>query len=161
MIFTTIGSVLPFDRLVRAVDGLVQDWPDEEFFTQIGDGKYEPVNMPFARMLDVGAFGKMVRSARLIVAHAGMGSVITAMETNTPIVILPRKVEQREHTTDHQMATARWLTGRPGIYVALEEAELGAAIKNALSVDLSDAQELPRFAPEAFLGKIRAYLDGL
>ena len=161
MIFTTIGSVLPFDRLVRAVDGLVQSWPSETFFAQIGDGKYEPVNMPFARMLDMGAFGEQVRSARLIIAHAGMGSVITAMEANKPIVIMPRKVETREHTTDHQMATARWLTDRPGIYVALDESQLADAVNRALAVDLSGAQELSRFAPEAFLGKIRGYLEGL
>jgi UDP-N-acetylglucosamine transferase subunit ALG13 len=160
VIFTTIGSVLPFDRLVRAIDNLVHDWPEEEFFAQIGEGKYEPVNMPFKRMLDVGRFGETVRAARLIIAHAGMGSVITAMEANKPLVILPRKAEIREHTTDHQMATARWLTGRPGIYVALDDAELGAAIKSALSADRSGAQELPRFAPEPFLEKIRGYLKG-
>jgi len=39
-----------------------------------------------------------MQNASVVVAHAGMGSVITAMQHNTPIVLLPRLLEAGEHT---------------------------------------------------------------
>jgi UDP-N-acetylglucosamine transferase subunit ALG13 len=161
VILVTIGSVMPFDRLIRVVDQLAPSWPDDKCFAQIGDGKYEPVNMRFSRMLGTREFAEAVKASRLIIAHAGMGSVITAMEANKPIVILPRKMEFEEHTTDHQMATARWLSGRRGVYVAFEEADLSRAVADALSAGVSDKGELPSSAPAEFLTKIRNYIEGV
>ena len=54
-------------------------------------------------------FARTVAGCRLVVAHAGMGSVITAGQFGKPIVMLPRLQEWGEHTTDHQIATANWL----------------------------------------------------
>jgi UDP-N-acetylglucosamine transferase subunit ALG13 len=159
VILVTIGSLFPFDRLIRAVDELAPSWPNEEFFAQIGDGEYEPTNMRFSRMLSAKAFAEAVKSARLIIAHAGMGSVITAMEANKPIVILPRKMEFDEHTTDHQMATARWLIGRRGVYVALADENLRDVIDEALSIDMSSEGQLPSSAPIEFLTKIKDYIE--
>ena len=161
VILITIGSLFPFDRLIRVVDALAPSWPQEAFFAQIGDGEYEPANMKFSRMLSANAFAEAVKSARLIIAHAGMGSVITAMEANKPIVILPRKMEFDEHTTDHQMATARWLTGRRGVYVALEDSHLRSVIDEALSIDMGREGQLPPSAPTEFLTKIRDYIEGI
>lgn len=157
MIFVTIGSLFPFDRLVRSMDALVSDFPGEAFFAQIADGTYEPRNMPFARMLSRREFGEKVEQAKIIVAHAGMGSVISAMENKKPVVILPRILEQGEHTTDHQMATARWLSTKPGIYVAMTDAELGPTIKAALGASGGEAV-MPPTAPTEFLDRIRAYI---
>jgi UDP-N-acetylglucosamine transferase subunit ALG13 len=160
VILVTIGSLFPFDRLIRVVDDLARSWPNVDCFAQIGDGKYEPTHMRFSRMLSASEFAGAVKSSRLIIAHAGMGSVITAMEANKPIVILPRRMEFEEHTTDHQMATARWLTGRRGVFVALEDADLGRVVDEALSMDISGRGELSSSAPDEFLIKIRNYIQG-
>lgn len=158
VILVTIGSLFPFDRLIRVMDGLAPTWPEHEFLAQIGEGTYEPVNMPFKRMITAGEFGRAVRSARLIVAHAGMGSVIAAMESSVPIVILPRRMEHGEHTTDHQMATARWLDGKSGITVVFDDADLAPAITRALSAD-AKAGGLPTTAPDAFIAKIKSFIE--
>lgn len=157
MIFVTIGSLFPFDRLVRLMDQLAPSFPNEIFFAQIADGSYEPQNMPFARMLSRREFAAKVDEAKVIVAHAGMGSVISAMENKKPIVILPRIYDAGEHTTDHQMATARWLNGRPGIYVAMSDEELKPTIERALSAGQGDPGMSPN-APVEFLNRIRAYI---
>ena len=159
MIFVTIGSLFPFDRLVQLMDELAPSFPQEQFFAQIADGKYEPQNMPFARMLSRREFGDKINEAKLIVAHAGMGSVISAMENKKPIVILPRIYEQGEHTTDHQMATARWLSAKPGVYVAMSSDELKPTIEKALSAPGGAA--MPPTAPTEFLDKIRTYISEL
>lgn len=157
MIFVTIGSLFPFDRLVRLMDDLAPNFPNETFFAQIADGTYEPRNMHFARMLSRREFGEKVEQAKIIVAHAGMGSVISAMENKKPVVILPRIFEQGEHTTDHQMATARWLSQKPGIYVAMTDAELHSTIKAALGAS-GEGAVMPPTAPVEFLDRIRTYI---
>jgi UDP-N-acetylglucosamine transferase subunit ALG13 len=157
VIFVTIGSMFPFDRLIRAMDAWAAAHPGAELLAQIGDGACEPRHMPWVRRLDQADFSRTVAGARLVVAHAGMGSVITADQHGKPIVILPRLQERGEHTTDHQLATAAWLRGKPGIHVADRDEDLGARIDEALASGLAG----PRFAPAAspeFLDRIRQYI---
>ena len=157
MIFVTIGSMFPFDRLIRGMDGWAAGNPEAEILAQIGTGAYEPAHMPWVRRLDQGEFSRTVARADLVVAHAGMGSVITADEFGKPIVILPRLRDQGEHTTDHQLATATWLRDKPGIHVADRDEDLGPRIAEALAA----AAPGPRFAPAAspeLLARIRQYI---
>jgi UDP-N-acetylglucosamine transferase subunit ALG13 len=158
LILVTIGSLFPFDRLVTLADAIAASMPERSFFCQIGEGRYEPVNMPFARMMPARDFQQKIAEAELIVAHAGMGSVISAMEASKPIVILPRRMELGEHTTDHQMATARWLMGRPGVQVVMEDADLAPTISAALSGS-AGAAPIPTAAPQDFINKIRDFIE--
>jgi UDP-N-acetylglucosamine transferase subunit ALG13 len=157
VIFVTIGSLFPFDRMVQLADELAPTMPDETWFAQIGDGKYQPLNIPFARMLPRPEFLKKVDEASVIVAHAGMGSVITAMEKGKPIVLLPRVLEWGEHTTDHQMATARWLADRPGIFVCMDSVDFAATIAAARASG-SNGETMQRTAPEPFVARIRDFI---
>ena len=157
LIFVTIGSLVPFDRLIRLMDDIAPTMPQETFFAQIGDGAYEPRNMDFARLISRRDFIAKVAESRLIVAHAGMGSVISAMETGKPIVLLPRVLEWGEHTTNHQMATARWLESRPGIHVCMDDVNLKATIETALATD-GASETMSRTAPDEFIAKIRAFI---
>jgi len=158
LILVTIGSSLPFDRLVRKVDELASRWPGEQFFAQIGAGRYEPRNMRFARMLPAVEFSDALKSSRLAIAHAGMGTVISALEAGTPIVIFPRRAAFGEVTTDHQVATARWLCEKAGVHVAFEEEALCAAIERGLADGLPGST-VPRNAPAALLDKIRSFIN--
>lgn len=157
MIFVSVGSLLPFDRLIRAMDAIALAHPERSFFAQIGDGSYKPEHMPSARLLSRGDFKSKITQASVMVAHAGMGSVITAMENALPLVLLPRRHNLGEHNTDHQMATARWLAERPGIRVCMNEDDLEAAIFAALA-DRQAGTVMPRSAPGPFLDAIRSYL---
>lgn len=149
--------MFPFDRLIKAVDKLAPSFPAEEFFAQVGDSEYEPVNLRFERMLSAGDFRKTLASSKLVIAHAGMGSVISAMEVGKPIIIVPRHPDRGEVTTDHQMATARWLTGRPGVFAAADETEIGAILARALAAP-TVGSSMPATAPEPFIEKLRGYL---
>ncbi len=160
MIFVTIGSLFPFDRMVQLADELAPSMPDETWFAQIGDGKYQPVNIPFARMLPRPEFVNKIDEASVIVAHAGMGSVITAMEKGKPIVLLPRVLEWGEHTTDHQMATARWLADRPGIFVCMDSADFAGTIAAARASG-SNGETMQRTAPEPFIARIRDFIGSV
>lgn len=109
MIFLTLGTQLPFDRLVRAVDEWCGARGRDDVFGQIadpGDTGYRPQHFDWVAHLPPEDYTTRFASARLIVAHAGMGSIITAMERGKPIVLMPRRADLGEHRNEHQLATA-------------------------------------------------------
>jgi UDP-N-acetylglucosamine transferase subunit ALG13 len=159
MILVTIGTMVPFDRLVRAADEWAGAHPEEEVVAQIGNqGVYEPRHMRWMRMVGPQEFAELVDKSRLLIAHAGTGSFFLAAEKGRPIVLFPRRAQFREHTTDHQVHTARWLREKPGVYVAMTEAELPGAIEAALARSDVVVDAVPPHAPEAFLTRIREAL---
>ena len=159
LIFVTVGSMMPFDRLIRRMDKFAAARPDLTFFAQIGTGTFEPCHMPFERIMGPRAFGDTISAADLIVAHAGMGSVLSALEAGRPIVLVPRRAAEGEVTTDHQLATARWLIGRPGVSVVLDDVDLPSAIEKAV-LTRAISSGMPRTAPDDFVNRLRAAVIG-
>jgi UDP-N-acetylglucosamine transferase subunit ALG13 len=158
MIFVTVGSMFPFERMIHAMDDWTSQHPQQEVYAQIGGGKYEPRHMRWQRIVTPNEYKKLVRSCRLIVAHAGTGSVFTASEFRKPIVLLPRHAALKEHTTDHQLDTAKWLEDRQGIFVAWSEKDLAEAIERAAQVAGNLQSLISPSAPQPFLDRIRAFL---
>jgi exopolysaccharide biosynthesis glucuronosyltransferase PssE len=155
VIFVTVGSMFPFDRLIRVMDAWAAEHSEAETLAQIGDGAYQPSHMPWVRRFGQAEFVRTMTAARLIVAHAGMGSVITADEFRKPIVLLPRLQERGEHNTDHQVATANWLRGKPGVHVADRDEDLASRIAEALAAEAPEARFAPTAGPD-FIARIRA-----
>ena len=163
MILVTIGSMLPFDRMIRAVDIWARENRHEDLFAQIGDGQYQPRYMRWERMLGPREFSQKLDAASLLVAHAGMGTVISAMEAGKPIVVMPRRVAYHEVTTEHQVHTAEWLRDKPGVFVAFSEADLPTALSLAqdhleMGTNLSSQYGISRSAPAEFVNKVRQFL---
>ncbi len=155
VILLTIGTMLPFDRLVRAVDRWAAGHRKEEVFAQIGEqGVYEPCHMRHTRMMAPQEFAALVDRSRLLIAHAGTGSFFLAAEKARPIVLFPRRASLKEHTTDHQVATARWLGEKPGVYAAMTEDELPSAIARALARSDVVVDRVAPFAPVLFISLI-------
>ncbi|HTI31111.1 MAG TPA: glycosyltransferase [Sphingomonas sp.] len=157
MIFASVGSMLPFDRLVRAVDTWAGAHPEMPVFLQIGQGEYEPKHAEFARIVTPADYTRRVKDARLFVAHAGMGSILQALEAGTPILVTPRDPALKEITNDHQAATIANFGNRPGIAVAKTVQALPAAIDAALAAG-SSGGSLSSAAPAPFLEKIAAFI---
>ncbi len=158
MIFVTVGSMLPFDRLIMAMDEWAAAHPHQRMLAQIGDGTFLPRYMPYSRIVTPARFREIYDEANLIVAHAGMGSVIMAAETGKPIVLLPRQAARREHTTDHQLHTVAWLGQRPGIFVADAAEDLAAQIGRAQAW-VGEHPQLSKIAPMPFVEKIRQAVE--
>ena len=123
MIFLSVGTQLSFDRLVQTVD----EWNStqtHEVFAQVGPSTLAPNNMEYKDFIAPSEVSDLCRKADLLVAHAGMGSILTALKYQTPIIVLPRKASLGEHRNEHQLATARWVEKLPGVFVAWDEMEL-------------------------------------
>ncbi len=124
MIFVTVGGQIPFDRLVRAVDDWAGERERSDVFAQIGGTDFQPENLEYTDFLSPDEFRAKVQSADLTVAHAGMGSILTALELSKPILVLPRRGHLRETRNDHQYGTAKRLRERGLIEVAMDTEEL-------------------------------------
>lgn len=133
MIFATVGTQIPFDRLIRILDQ-VAPMLDEEIIAQTSaEAKYKPENIRTVAFLPPAEFNAMFDSARLVVAHAGMGTIISAMTARKPIILFPRRASLGEHRNDHQMATARQLEDDGAITVAYDADTLRALLLSGAS----------------------------
>lgn len=164
MIFVAVGTQLPFDRLIRAVDAWCkQTGRGGEVFGQIGHigaKNYTPAHFQWAEMIEADAFRNKIMAADLVVGHAGMGSIITAMSFAKPIVVLPRRAHLGEHRSDHQFATVKRLGTRPGIYPATSEADLPDLLDRLLEESRPDGAEISSFAQTRLIETLRGFIDG-
>jgi UDP-N-acetylglucosamine transferase subunit ALG13 len=159
MIFVTVGSMFPFDRIVRAMDHWASRHPEEHALAQIGAGEYEPRHMDWVRKTPTSEFRTNVEAASIVVAHAGMGTIITAAEFGRPIVLLPRRVALGEHTTDHQFDTANRLKDKSGIFVSASEEDLDCTITQACSSVVQSQWCVSKSAPESMTERIRQFIN--
>ena len=108
MIFLTVGSRYGFDRLVRAVDEMVDRGEiQEEVTAQIGLGGYVPSHMHYERFIEGTRYDARMRDAHMLIGHAGSGTISLAVANCKPLLVMPRRKRYHEHVNDHQVATAR------------------------------------------------------
>lgn len=155
MIFVTVGTQLPFDRLVAAVDRWAAAHA-EPAFAQIGESAFRPRHMEWVRRLSVTDFQLKLREAQLVVSHAGIGVLLAALEARKPLIAMPRREALNEIRSDHQIATAQWLREVPGITVADDVEELAAALDaGAWTPPQPPAPE----APAELIAAIRSFIE--
>ncbi len=158
----TVGSQLPFDRLTRAVDQWCAASGRSDVIGQIGevgtDG-YRPTHFRWSEFIPPAEFNRLLGQAELVIAHAGMGSIISALRNAKPIIIMARRANLGEHRNDHQLATAAHFANRQGVYVAQDEAALPVALEQgALSANQEVA--LSPWADGQFIDALRGYILG-
>ena len=157
MIFVTVGAQLPFDRLIRLVDAWAEQSGRRDVFAQIGAAGYEPRHIEWQRVLTPERFRAKLETASVVVAHAGMGTIISCLELGKPVLVLPRRAARGEHRSDHQLATAERFRKRSDIPVAIDDAELS---KMLLRVDaLAAPSPIADRASEELLNVIRLFVS--
>lgn len=129
MIFVTAGTQLPFDRLIEIIDQ-VSPKIKEEIIVQAIPGNYHPTNLKLRSLIPVDEFSSLVGKARLIIAHAGIGTILSSMLKQKPLIIFPRKGSLGEHRNDHQIETARRFEELGYVDVAWENENLKEKLFN-------------------------------
>lgn len=130
MIFLTVGTQFPFDRLVRAVDkAMERSGCAVEVFAQIADSSYRPRCFDAVSYLQKDEFDKNMREASSIISHAGMGTITAALENRKPILVMPRLRKYSEVVNDHQVAIAKKFEQLGHLVVAYSEQDVPEKIK--------------------------------
>lgn len=107
-----------FDRLTKAVDDIAKEIQEEIII--FGNTNYKPRSARFLGFISSGEIEQFYQKARIIVAHAGTGSIINSLKHKKPIIIVPRRKEYGESFDNHQVQTARELENHPNIYVVYD-----------------------------------------
>lgn len=160
MIFVTVGSQLPYDRLVLAADAWARRTGRVDVLAQVGSG-YRPQAIRSIPSLGPEEFESTVRGASVVVAHAGMGVILTALRHGKPVVVMPRQAERSEHRNDHQRATVEGLKDLEGVFVAANESELSDRIDEALAFcrTLDGSAMISPFASTSLQEAVRSFID--
>lgn len=157
MILLTVGTQLPFDRLTSAVDKWIAATSSKvEVVGQIGPSDYSPKRFQSQTFFEPDELDALASSAELIISHAGMGSIITALTKGKPIIVVPRLAELGEHRNDHQLATAKKFEGHPFVRVVFDIDKVGVAIDELLQ--LKKMAKLSEYAPDAMISNLRAII---
>ncbi|MFC5623271.1 glycosyltransferase [Algoriphagus winogradskyi] len=136
MIFLTIGTQEPFDRLFQALeqiaqrinlDIVAQNSPNSAFTSNLMEMNSFMAPEEFERSFDL---------ADLVIAHAGMGTIISGLVKGKPLIVFPRHKSLGEHRSDHQQATAKYFGEIGYINVANSVDELEELIKRFISGEL-------------------------
>lgn len=158
MILVTVGAQMPFDRLVHGVDAWASARNRRDVFMQVGVGGARPTHAEWVEFLEPPEFASRLAACSALVAHAGMGSILSALEAGKPIVVMPRRGEFRETRNDHQVATAVRFRELGKVHVAMDEHELPARL-DALD-GLSAAERIEPVASPELLRAVADFVHG-
>ena len=127
MIFVTCGSSpAGFERMMLALEVL----PPSELIVQHGPVAAPPCAkgcdfLPFDRVVE------LMQEADLVVSHAGVGSILCALQAGHVPIVFPRLKRHGETVDDHQVELARALAQRGTVLVATTADELRLAVESA------------------------------
>jgi UDP-N-acetylglucosamine transferase subunit ALG13 len=152
MIFVTVGTnEARFDRLLRAVADLRVDEP-----LLVQHGHSSPIPHPQAELVDFLTFDAMVdaiSAARVVVTHAGVGSVLVCLANGKRPVVVPRLSCHDEAVDDHQLQLGRRFA-EAGLVTLVESLDgLPAAIES----EQATAETIP--SASRLAGELRSYLE--
>jgi UDP-N-acetylglucosamine transferase subunit ALG13 len=154
MIFVTVGTnEARFDRLLHEVAELRVD---EHFVVQHGHSS--PIHPPHSELVDFLPFEEMVatiRRARLVVTHAGVGSVMVALANAKRPIVVPRRKSFDEAVDDHQLQLGRRFA-EVGLVTLVEEPDGLAA---ALSSEHQAASVVP--SSSSLAADLGSFLEGV
>lgn len=122
VIFVTVGTQLPFPRLLDAMDEIAGDI-SEPVLAQTCSAQCWP-NLHCVAALSIQAMTDHVAKSRLVIGHAGIGTVLATRAAKRPLIVVPRRAELGEHRNDHQLATVRMLEAQAGVWVAWQTQDL-------------------------------------
>jgi UDP-N-acetylglucosamine transferase subunit ALG13 len=152
VILVTLGTnEAKFDRLLQAVDQLESR---EELVVQHGPSRIRPRRAMTLEYLPFDELVETIRRARLVITHAGVGSVIVCLANGKKPIVMPRRKRFGEAVDDHQVDFATRLHAQ-GLVTMADDAE---ALSSALASYRPAAATME--TGSALADELRLYISG-
>jgi UDP-N-acetylglucosamine transferase subunit ALG13 len=143
--------------LIKTIDRWAFQNGRRDVFAQIGKHAWKPQFIAHSEMLCPDEFKGHVRAARVVIGHAGMGTILTALQHTKPVLVMPRRGAMGETRNDHQLDTANHLSGIVGVDVALDE---DALMEKLGEIDAArDVSTISIHAEERLTSCIHAFIQ--
>jgi UDP-N-acetylglucosamine transferase subunit ALG13 len=154
VIVVTVGSSnFQFDRLVRGIEAVETD---EEILVQHGPSSVRPKHATCVPYLAFDELVDAVREARVVITHAGVGSVLVAQMNGKKPIVVPRLARYGEVVDDHQLYFAERLARDDAVTLVSDPAELTHALQLP-----NDGAPSPRDAGKSLEADLRLYLQSV
>jgi len=132
--FITVGTVMPFDRLVEAVASVDEAaGRPSRIVAQVGEGGVKLGGLECREMIEFDEVRALLDRANIVFCHGGTGSLITALRAGCRVVAMPRRPDLGEHYDDHQSEIIRAFAARGLIEVAKEASDVQPALVRTLA----------------------------
>ena len=155
MILVTTGSSGgPFDRLLSVVGRFDVD---EEVVVQHGPSALRPHGARCVDYLPFDELGRLVSEARVVVAHAGVGSILLCLTRGRPPLVVPRLPSLGEVVDDHQLVLARRLALAGSVTCVENVDDLPALVRRKSPPGVPD----PPRGGSALAIELRRYIDSV
>jgi len=93
--------------MLQLLDKLVSEGAiTDTIIAQIGHSDYEPKYYPYQRFIQKDRFDRYIEEADAVLTHGGVGSIVTALKRQKPVIVYPRLAKYQEHVDDHQLEIA-------------------------------------------------------
>ena len=148
---------MPFDRLVRVVDAWAGSGRRKDVFAQVGASQWTPTHLSYSAFLPPDEFARRFAAAKVVVAHAGMGTILSALRWEKPLLVMPRRAALGEQRNDHQIATARHLSALGKVNVAMDDDDLRRQLD--LLDDLTPRTPIGPYASRELTDALRAFVQ--
>tara|TARA_B110000908_G_scaffold14753_1_gene16920 strand:- start:105 stop:629 length:525 start_codon:yes stop_codon:yes gene_type:complete len=157
VIFVVTGTQAPFDRLLSIIDKWTVNQDTYSVIAQTANSEINFKNMTCFDYLEPDVFNEYFNNADVIIGHAGMGTIIKALENKKKLVVFPRLVKYNEHRNDHQHHTAFGFEKLGLINVAYNEKDLFRYLNNI--IDIPVKRKINQNAEKQLLEKITNFIN--
>lgn len=109
MILITLGTQdKSFHRLLEEVDCLIKKGViKDKVIVQAGSTKYKSSNMEIFDLIDPDTFNYLIKKARFVITHAGVGTILNSILAGKKVIAAARLKKYKEHVNDHQLEIVR------------------------------------------------------
>ena len=133
MIFVILGTQkFQFNRLLLTLDDCVSKGKiNEEIVAQTGNSDYEPHHFKCYPFLGKDEFESYIAKADIIITHGGVGSIMTALSKEKPVIVFPRLAKYHEHVDDNQTEIASVFDAKGYVLLCRDSDDLAQCIEKA------------------------------
>ena len=150
MIFVTVGTTMPFDELIEAMDNFKKAGTVEDhILCQIGNGTYIPTMCEYFRFKP--GLKQYLDQASVVVGHGGTGTVLSMLKEKKAFVAVvnPRAADR------HQSQFLSRLGLETDLLWTENLAQIPELISKALNTTRTEALSMPRLADDLRMVLIR------
>lgn len=105
MILILLGTQdKPFERILKAVSKEIDKGNiKEKVVAQTGCTLFSHEKIKTFDFTTKEEIEELIKKARIIITHAGVGTIIECIENDKKVIVVPRLKKYGEHTNDHQL----------------------------------------------------------
>jgi UDP-N-acetylglucosamine--N-acetylmuramyl-(pentapeptide) pyrophosphoryl-undecaprenol N-acetylglucosamine transferase len=127
-VVVTVGTFeFPFDRLIHRADAVI---PASWSVTVQHGVSARPARGTASASMPYDELNEAMAKADVVVGHAGVGTVLSALATGAQLVVVPRRGSRGEHVDDHQLELVEFLRGHDGITALADVDDLTVEVLN-------------------------------